>query len=190
MNTKRFCQRCNFFQWTGKLSRCNEIPLALQITLQAFDKWAVDFVGPISPLGKRTITHYIITTRDYLTRWAEASPVKDCTGVIAKKFLFENMVTRFGCPKILLSDQGTHFVKKMINEFTTEFQIQHRKMKPYHPQANGMVEAFNKIQENALTKVCNVCWDDWDHKVSAVLWVYRTTCKQPIGHTPFRLVYR
>ena len=72
-----------------------------------------------------------------------------------EKFLFENVVTRFGCPKILVSDQGTHFVNKLVNEITAEFHIQHRKTTPYHPQENGMVEAFNNILENALTKVYN-----------------------------------
>ena len=121
------------------------MPLAPQITLQAFDKWVVDFVGPISPVGKQTGARYIITATDYLTRWAEATPIKYCTTAIVTHFLFENVVTIFGCPKILISDQGTHFLNKIIVELTTEFQIQHKKMTPYHPQENGTVEAFNKV---------------------------------------------
>ena len=109
------------------------MPLALSITLQAFDKWVIDFVGPISLRGKWTGEHYVITVPDYLTRWDEAAPIKYCTTTTAVKFLFENVVIRFGCAKIFLRDQGTHFVNKMIDELTSEFQIQHRNMKPYHP---------------------------------------------------------
>ena len=97
------------------------MPLAPQITLQALKKWVVYFVGLISPPGKKTGARYIITAMDYLTRWAESAPIRYCTVATTTTFLFENVVTRFGCPKILLSDQGTHFVKKMIVELTAEF---------------------------------------------------------------------
>eukprot|EP00253_Pinus_taeda_P035482 PITA_35482 len=121
------------------------------MTLQPFEKWANDFVGPIEPQGK-TGARYIITITEYLTRWAQAQPVKDCRATTAAKFLFENVLTRFGYPKILMSDRGMHFLNETINALTEEFQIYHQQSTPYHPQANGTLEAFNTILETALTK--------------------------------------
>ena len=67
--------------------------LVLQVTLQPFDKWVVDFVGPINPPGKHTGTHYIITTTSYLSWWVKATPVIDCTDATATQFIFDNIVT-------------------------------------------------------------------------------------------------
>ena len=75
-------------------------------------------MGPISPIGKHTGARYIITVINYLTRWDEATLVKDC---VAVKFMFENIVTIFGCSNILIRDQGTHFFNQMIKELTEEF---------------------------------------------------------------------
>ena len=71
------------------------------------------------------------------------------------EFLFEYVLMRFGCPKVLISDRGTQFLNETINVLMEEFQVYHQKSTPYHPQANGTVEAFNKVLENMLTKVCN-----------------------------------
>jgi transposase InsO family protein len=74
--------------------------------------------------------------------------------------LFDQVITRFGCPRILMSNQGTHFINNTIKSMTEEFKVYQQKITPYHPQANGIVEAFNKILDNALKKFCNINRDD------------------------------
>ena len=89
--------------------------------MQAFDKWVVDFVGPISPTGKRTSARYIIAAIDYLTRWAKALLAKYCIAATAAKFLFENIMTRFSYLNFLICNQGTHFFNQLITELIEEF---------------------------------------------------------------------
>ena len=88
-----------------------------------------------------------------------------------------------------MSDRFTHFLNETINALTEEFQVYHQKNTPCHPHANGMVEAFNKVLENALTKVFNTQRSDWDLCIPEVLWAYQMTCKKLTGQTTFRLVY-
>ena len=142
--------------------------------LQEFDKWEIDFVGPINPPAKRIGEIYIITTKEYLTRCVEVVPVKDCSIETTAHSLFEQVITIFGCPRVLMSDQGTNFINSTIYVMLEEFEVHHQKSTPYHPQANDTVETFNKILENSLTKIYNVNRDDWDLKVPAV-WAYMTT---------------
>ena len=139
------------------------------MALKVFDKWAIDFMGPINPPRKKTGAYYIITATDYVTRWAEAQAVKDCIADTAAHFIFKHILTRFGCPKVLMSDRGTHFVNEIIQALTKEFRIHHVKSTPYYPQANGTVEAFNKILEHALTKICNVEHSNWDMRIPSSL---------------------
>jgi hypothetical protein len=94
------------------------MPLAQQLNLQAFEKWEIDFMGPINPPGKHKGARYIFTGIDYLKRWEKARVVKDCSATIAAWFIFDDIITRFGCPKTLMGDQGTHFINKNIEHLT------------------------------------------------------------------------
>lgn len=175
--SKVYCMSCGACQRTGRSSWRDVLPLNLQMSLQPFEKWEIDFVGPIQPLGKKTGARYIITATEYLTKWEKVQPVKDCIGETIENLIFEYVMMRFGCSKILMSDHGTHFLNETISVLMEEFQVYHQKSTPYHLQANGTVEAFNKILDNAMTKVCNAQINDWDVHVPVVLWACIMTCK-------------
>ena len=116
---KECARSCETYQRVGKPSHRDELPLNLVRALQAFEKWVVDFVGPINPLAKHSKAIQIITTTNYLTRWDEAQEVQYFLTDTTTRFIFENAITQFGFPRILISDQGTHFVSSTIKMLTT-----------------------------------------------------------------------
>ena len=120
-DSKSYCKACDMCQRTSRPSRRDELPLNPHMTLQPFEKWALDFVGPIQPQGKKTGALYIITATEYLTRWVEAQPIKDCISMTATKFLFEYVLTQFRCPKVLMSDRSTHFLNETMRGMLEEF---------------------------------------------------------------------
>ena len=113
-----------------------------------------------------------------MSKWVEAERVPSCTKEVATRFIYENTITRFGCPLTLISDQGTHFINRTIETLLKEFLIDHHRTSAYHPHANGVVESFKKTLTKGLTKICSMDKDGWDEKVPAVLWAYRTTYKK------------
>jgi hypothetical protein len=118
---KDYFHRCDVCQRVGKPNRQDEIPLRPKVTLQVFKKWEIDFVGPNNPPTKRLGVRYIITSIEYLKRWEEATTIKYCSIDTTTHFLFEQLITKFGCPRILMSDQGTHFINSTIKATTEEF---------------------------------------------------------------------
>jgi hypothetical protein len=111
---KEYGQQCDIYQRVGKPNRRDDMPLRPKVTLQAFEKWVIDFMGPINPPTKRMGEIYIITAMEYLTIWVETVLVKYCSVETAAHFLFEQVITIFGCPRILMSDQGMHFINNTI----------------------------------------------------------------------------
>jgi hypothetical protein len=96
-----------------------------------------------------TGVRYIINATRYITRWDEATPFKDYIRETRESFMFYNIITIFKCQRVLMSEQGSHFLNNAIQKLTQEFMIHHKKFNLYHPEANGTVESFNKILEHA-----------------------------------------
>ncbi len=69
------------------------------------------------------------------------------TIVVTAKFLYEHIVTRFGCPLTIVTNQGTHFIDDAINYFTDHFIMRHANFTGYYPPKNGQVNLQTRFLE-------------------------------------------
>jgi hypothetical protein len=184
-----YTRKCDPCQRVGKPTPTTAMPLIPLLALAPFEKWGIDFVGPIAPATRHGRKRYILVATDYATKWAEAAATRTDDAKTVAKFLYENIISRFGCPKELISDRGTHFLNSTIEALTTKYLIKHRKTSPYHPRANGQTEKTNGLLCQILTKTISGSATDWDDKLWSALWAYRTAYKVTTQFTPFQLVY-
>ena len=184
-----YTRQCDVCQRIGKPTNSSAMPLTPILALPPFEKWGIDFVGPIKPPSRHGRYQYILVATDYVTKWAEAEATRKDDKHVVAKFLREKILSRYGCPKELVSDRGTHFVNDVIKELTEKYKIKHRLTSPYHPRANGQTEKTNGILCKIITKTVQNAMTDWDSKLIDALWAYRTAYKVTTKFTPFQLVY-
>ena len=187
-DAKEYVRKCDACQRYARNDLRMEMFLHISLPLFPFEKWEIDYVGEVHPHSSKGMA-YIVVATEYLTKWAEAKTVKTNTAAHAATFMYENIISRFGCPKIPISDRGTHFLNEMFQELTARFKIDHMKTTPYHLQTNGQTERVNGILVSILRKTVIDSKRDWDIKLTAALWAYRTTFKVTTQATPFSLVY-
>jgi transposase InsO family protein len=96
---------------------------------------------------------------------------------------------RFGTPRILISDRGTHFNEKNFKKCLSKLGVEHRVSTTSHPQTNGQAETSNRQLKSILNKTIKKGCKDWSKKLDGALWAYRMAFKIPIGMTPYQFVY-
>ena len=109
---------------------------------------------------------------DYFTKSVEAEPLANIRDVDAKKFIWRNIITHFGIPRILISDNGLQFDSKTFRKYCCDFGITNRNSILAYPQGNGQVEAVNKVIVNGITKRLDDAKGRWVEELPHVLWTY------------------
>ncbi|CAM8951467.1 unnamed protein product [Rhodiola kirilowii] len=151
-----------------------------------FDIWGIDFMGPFPVSCGYT---YILVAVDYVSKWVEAKATRCDDAKTVIDFLRTNLFCRYGVPKAIISDQGTHFCNRMMTATLKHYHVHHRTSTAYHPQSNGQAEISNREIKGILEKMVKPARKDWSQRLDEALWAYRTAYKTPIGTSPFRLVY-
>ena len=130
-----------------------------------------------------------MVSTDYFTKWVEVKPLANIRDVDAKKFVWKNIVTRFGVLRTLISDNSLQFDSKSFRRYCYDLGIMNICSTPTYPQGNGQAEAVNMVIVSRLKKRLDDVKGKWLEELLHVLWTYRTTPCRSIGETPFLITY-
>ncbi|KAK1558032.1 hypothetical protein QYE76_018749, partial [Lolium multiflorum] len=185
-DARKFILSCDECQRVGNISRRNEMPMNYTLVIEPFDCWGFDFMGPFPSSEGNT---HILVAVDYVTKWVEAIPTKSADGETSIKMLLDVIFPRFGVPRYIMTDGGSHFIHGGFRKTLAKYGINHRIASAYHPQTSGQVELSNREIKAILGKTVNKSRKNWASKLKEALWAYRTAYKNPMGMSPYKMVY-
>ncbi|CAH9109579.1 unnamed protein product [Cuscuta europaea] len=180
----RRCTACQHFQKAPGRPAVIYAPISTSVP---FSRWGIDLVGPL-PRGTSN-NRYIIVAIDYFTKWVEAEPLASITEAKCRHFVLKNILTRFGVPHQIISDNGTQFEAAPFCALLEAWGIKHTFSSVAYPQGNGQVENANRILLEGLKKKLEAEGGGWVEELHNILWAYRTTPRRATGETPFSLYY-
>jgi len=129
-----FCKSCDNCQRVGKITYKDQMPLNSIVICEIFDVWAIDFMGPF-PKSNGFV--YILLACDYVSRWVEAKATRTDDSKVVCEFLRSNIFSRFGVPRVFISDRGVHFCSKLMASLLKKYGVTHKVSTAYHPQTSG-----------------------------------------------------
>ena len=177
------CHKCQIFEGRQKLQ---PLPLKPIEVSAPFQQWGLDFIGEIHPASSGQHRWILIAT-DYFTKWIKEIPTRQATDAVIISFLENNILSHFGCPNKLITDNAADFKSKMMVEFFHKYQIILGHSAAYHPQGNGLAESSNKSLVNIIKKLLEINKKSWHKKLVNALWADRVIRRNPLVCPPLSL---
>ncbi|GJS19835.1 reverse transcriptase domain-containing protein [Tanacetum coccineum] len=179
--------KCKDCQVHRPVPRNPQQPLTPITSPWPFYKWGIDIAGPF-PKGPGKVK-FLIVAMDYFTKWIEAKAVATISGGQVKKFVWDNIVCRFGLSGEIVSDNGKQFSDNPFKDWCEKLNITQRFASVKHPQSNGLVERANRSLGEGIKARLGEGNKNWIEEIPHVLWAHRTMIKSSNGDTPFSLTY-
>jgi transposase InsO family protein len=115
---------------------------------------------------------YILVDIDYVSKWVEALPYRVADAMHSKKMFHKVIFSRYGVPRIVISDGGSHFIDRTFQKALSKVGVDYQIATLYHPQTSGQAEMSNKQIKNILQKTVYQMGRKWRSKLNEALWAY------------------
>ena len=165
--------------------RCR--PKAMLPTGSPGEVIAMDFFGPLPKTNRNN--RFILVIIDHFTRWVLVEALKDAKAHSVTKTILDRWIPTHGLPRIILSDNGPHFRSKTTTQLCEKLGIRNIFSTPYHPQGNGIVEAFMKPLKKILSIQISKVGNHWDLCCASAAYAYNSTPHSTTGRSPFFLMH-
>jgi transposase InsO family protein len=132
---------------------------------------------------------YVIAAIDYLTKYVEARAVRFQTASEIALFLYEEIICRHGCPRVIITDNGKPMISELVYQVCLQFGVRHNTISPYNSSANGLIERFNRTFDQIMQKRTPEEKLDWHYYLPSMLFAYRSMQQATTKETPFYLLY-
>lgn len=181
-DVKAYINGCEFCARRKDPLKTKRAPMEITKSGFPMERIAIDILGllPITERGNR----YILVIGDYFTKWTESHAMPNMEASTVATILVEQVISRFGIPNSVHSDQGKQFESRLFSEMCKLLQITKTRTTPYHPKSDGMIERFNKTLVAMLSAFVNQNHTDWDEHLQYVMMAYRSTEHETTGLTP------
>ena len=180
----RSCPECQKYH-RGKVPKQAELQ---KMTMGApWERLGIDITGPFpkSARGNR----FIVTMIDHFTKWAEAVPIPNHEATTVSRILLEQIITRFGVPRQILSDRGSEFESQLFKELCRVLGIDKIRTTAYKPSTNGMIERLHRSMNSMIGKVVDFQQRYWDEQVPVIMAAYRASRHESTGFSPNYLMF-
>lgn len=185
-DVRQYCANCDVCT-PRKLSPPVRAPLGQNPVYESMERICIDLTGPLPETENRN--KYIMVVTDWFTKWTEAHPIPDQSAATVARTLVNNFIVRFGCPLSILTDRGTCFESSLFQEVCQLLGITKLRTSIMRPQANAVVERFNRTLKTMISCYCSDKQKTWDSYLPQLMMAYRASVHASTGVTPNRMVF-
>ena len=184
----KYVQSCLLCQQVKRPVHAKPPPLQPLPVADLFSRWHIDILSGL-PTTKDKYKHILVVVDSY-SKWMEAHPLRSQEATEVAAVLYREVITRYGAPRTLISDQGQTFMSKLTAAMCELFQITRHYVSAYHPATNSVVERANSIILQGFRMYCKDQQDDWPEILPSVMMAHRMTpCTQASQVSPFFLLF-
>lgn len=172
----------------NKSGRMHIMPMVMPNSASVpFEKVYLDIVGPL----EETINgeKYILTFEDDLSRFTDCYAINDMEANTVAKFFFDQIISRYGIPKLVVTDQGSNFMSDVFKRLCKLLKLKKVQTTAYHPQANGALERSHKSLVEYLRNFVDKNPRTWNEHLRQAMFVHNTTIHRCMGFTPMEVLY-